>query len=461
MNMDYEARNTESRYAYDFTPRTITHDDLQKNPELLDTFQVVTGRLVGTREHKQSTFIDIQDPSGVVQVIKDDQTRVTGKIGAGDIVTAGGLIVYSQNKQLSLRAETIDLLAPAQNRLPKQTSTDAKIEKRYLDLLVNKDSRQLLVARSAATQAVRTLLYSKGIIEVETPIVNTFYNGGVAKPFPTQLHALDTEAFLRVTSELYLKKLVIAGLERVFEITKQFRNEGLGSLYNPEFTVCEVYCAYEDHDWIMDTVEELSDVAADAANQVLSTSEKPEATYDFSHWQRLTMQEAVFKYLHDSGQPVKNIDEFMKLADAAGIKNTYPFALQNIFKKHVEKSLLKPTFITHLPAELTPMAKRDKYDDSTVNKIMFYVNGIQIGDGCYEENDYNLQQQNFIEQAQRHSEQGFAQYPRDPDFLDAVAYGMPPTSGIAIGFDRLIMAVTGSKHIREVLTFRPKRLPKK
>lgn len=443
-------------YPHDFPERTVYSAEILDRFDELDGMScTVLGRVAGIRGHRKTTFLDVEDSKGKVQTISESTEDSPKPCRMGDIVAVEGAVGRSRRGEPSVLADQITILSKALVDVPKASPGQRK-DQRFLDLLVNKQARDTLVTRSKITRYIRELLNAQGLIEMETPIMNTFYNGGVARPFTTYHNALSRPAFLRVTSELYLKQLIVSGLEGVYEISKQFRNEGLGPIYSPEFTVCEVYKAYEKQDWILSTVEEMASVASEASADLEPLD--PNKKIDFSHpWERITMHDAVCRALGQRGMSVDSKDQIVDIGQEEGLPEDYSRSLLGLFKRYTESGLVRPTFITNLPEPLTPMAKRDPVDPSTVNKVMFYAGGMQLGDGCYEENNPVKQRQNFNSQYAQQVIDGFPQYPRDPDFLDALDHGMPPMSGIAIGFDRLIMSAVGAPHIRDVIAFRPRK----
>lgn len=450
-------------YPYSFPERTINASDVLTSAEEINgSEQTLTGRVLGVRNHSAISFLDVSDPTGTVQVIANQDTVHSMEdrvVKAGDIIAAHGIIGESKSGQASLLADTITTLSRTLHPIHKHLlSGQSRTEERFLDLATNVDARKLLIARSGITRATRDILTDDGLLEVETPIVNTFYNGGVAKPFLTHINGLKSDAFLRVTSELYLKQLVAGGIDGVYEITKQFRNESPGAIYNPEFTVCEAYYAYKDDEWVMDTVEKIAHKAGQVALDILKNEDDPQRV-DFSEgWRRISMHDAVAEILSADNIPALSEQDIINAAqNELGVIGDYDKSLQSLFKRKVEATLQKPTFITDLPRSLTPMAKGAEDNDAIVKKVMFYARGIQMGDGCYEENDPHLQLDNFTKQYQRQIESGFPQYPRDADFMSAIDHAIPPMGGIAIGYDRMIMMATGAQHIKDVIAFRPKR----
>ena len=458
---EYEPTN--DAYPYSFSRRTLHAQEIVDGfTDLEGTTQTVAGRILGTRTHSSTAFIDVSDPSGSLQIIADENTihsMSDRKLRNGDIIAAEGMVGYSQSGQPSLIAETITTLSRTLHPLHKHLLTgNAHPEQRFLELTTNATSRKILLARSGITSATRQILLDEGLLEVETPVMNTFYNGGVAKPFFSHINGLRSDAFLRVTSELYLKQLVAGGIDGVYEIAKQFRNESPGSIYNPEFTACEAYYAYKDDGWVMSTVEKIAHKAGEVALDIIGNGGE-ESRVDFSEsWKRISMHDAVATILLKDNIAATTEQHIINAAQVElGVFDNYDRSLLALFKRKVEATLQTPTFITDLPRSLTPMAKGAEGNDALVKKVMFYARGIQMGDGCYEENNPELQMDNFKRQYQRQVQDGFPQYPRDEDFMAAIEHAIPPMGGIAIGFDRMIMLATGAKHIKDVIAFRPKR----
>lgn len=454
-------------YPADFPERTHTSQEILDDSGTLDgSGVVIAGRIIESRVHKRAIFFDIGDEDGIIQTVVDAETTapdhfelIKTAFGRGDIITVQGIVGTTRRGTVAIQSREVTMLSKSLQPPPEQlTDPDARFEKRHVDMLVNANSRERLIARSKITQHIRQVLLGSGLIEVETPIANTYYNGGVAKPFVAHHNALGEQVYLRVTSELYLKRLIIGGLEGVFEIAKQFRNEGMSSVYSPEFTVLEMYKAYKDHRWMMDVVERIISGAAEGIHQSSELQWREHSIDLAPPWPRLNMREAVARSIRRDS--ALSDDELVEIGVREDMGSSPHVVLQNLFRRYTEPGLINPTFIVDFPVALSPLAKVDARAEGVAQKFMCYVGGTLISDGNYEENNPIRQRANLKAQKEEQHEAGLPEYPRDPEFIDALQYGMPPLAGAAIGIDRLTMLITNASHIREVMAFRPRRLAK-
>jgi lysyl-tRNA synthetase class 2 len=452
-------------YPTDFPQRTHSISEiLDASSELIDQEVTIAGRITDLRARRDTTFLDLIDSTGKIQsmVERDRVTPVTFDLARaaftrGDIAAITGIVTRTDKGSMAVNASDLTMLSKSLLPLPSQiVSAENRHAKRHLDLLANPESRETLIARSKITRLVRSVLEEREMIEVESPIVNNFYNGGIAKPFITHHNALNEQAFMRVTSELYLKRLIVSGIDGVFEIAKQFRNEGMSGIYSPEFTVLEAYKAYESHEWMMDLMQEIIQRAALDINGRLETKWQGSQIDLSGEWPRIKMRSAVGISLGLGNDPSDK--DLQTKAQELGINGSTDQILGALFKRVTEPTLIQPVFITDFPVTLSPLAKTDPEHPENVLKYMLYVGGTLVSDGNYEENDPLKQQRNLIEQERQQIENGVPQYPRDPDFMGALQQGMPPLAGAAIGIDRLTMLITGNDHIREVMAFRPRKL---
>lgn len=454
-------------YPTSFPARTHSIGEIAGNPDEHEgNLVTIAGRIIDLRARRDTTFLDLRDTSGEMQAmigrvnIEPVQFELARTAFArGDIAAISGIVTRTERGSTVVDTNELTMLSKSLLPLPSQLdSPENRHAKRHLDLLANTESREVLLARSRITREVRAVLEAKGLVEIETPIVNSYYNGGAAKPFTTHHNALNEPSFLRVTSELYLKRVITSGIEGVYEIAKQFRNEGMSGIYSPEFTVLEVYKAYEDHEWMMAMMQEIIQKSALAVNGTLETSWQGHQIDLSGEWPRITMRSAVGESL---GLGVYPSDEALyQKADELGIKGEYGYVLGALFRRVTEPTLVQPVFITDFPTSLSPLAKSDPNHGDHVMKYMLYVGGTLVSDGNYEENDPIKQSVNLQEQEEEQIRQGMPQYPRDPDFMESLEHGMPPVSGAAIGIDRLTMLITGNDHIRDVIAFRPRKLRK-
>jgi lysyl-tRNA synthetase class 2 len=416
----------------------------------------------------KASFATLQDTSGRIQLyITDDaagmETHEAFKHwDLGDIVGARGSLFKTRTGELSIRVTELRLLAKALRPLPEKfhglTDQEQKYRQRYVDLITSAESRRVFIARSQIVQTMREFFVSRGYLEVETPMMHPIPGGATARPFITHHNALDTDLYLRVAPELYLKRLVVGGLEKVFEINRNFRNEGISTRHNPEFTMLEFYEAYRDYRYLMDLTEELlREVAKKVAGR--TTIEYQDASIDLgAPFDRLTMAEAIAKYnaryaLAELAKP-----EYLKAALASLAVDILPTdrvgVLQlKLFEATTEEKLVQPTFIVAYPADVSPLARANDADPAVTDRFELFITGREIANGFSELNDPEDQAARFLEQAKA-KEAGDAEAMHyDADYIRALEHGMPPAAGEGIGIDRLVMLLTNSPSIRDVILF--------
>jgi lysyl-tRNA synthetase class 2 len=435
------------------------HGDLEDGAET-DAEYRVAGRLAARRGHGGQAFLDVVDRAGKIQiqakrdVLGEESFDRLTSLDLGDLVGIDGTAFKSRRGELSLRATGWTLLAksllPPPDKFHGLEDVETRYRRRELDLIANADARELFILRSQVIAGIRRWLDARGFLEVETPILQPLYGGALARPFTTHHNALDRELYLRIAPELYLKRLIVGGLERVYEIGKDFRNEGLSPKHNPEFTMLEWYEAYADYEDIAAELEELvSAVAAEVGY---------DGEIDFSTpWRRVTLRDAI---LEQTGVDVlANRDSATLVAAAAerGIEldgdEVWAQLVDELLSKHVEPKLKDPTFITDYPVELSPFAKAHRSEPGLVERFECFAGGMEFSNAFTELNDPDEQRERF-EQQVRHSAAGDDEaQPYDEDFVRALEQGMPPTGGIGIGIDRLVMLLSGRKTIREVVLF--------
>ncbi len=426
----------------------------------------VAGRIIGLRRMGRTSFAQIRDGSGEIQLYLNE--RALGKaiyrnaletLDVGDFVSAGGPLFRTRTNEPSVRVERLQVAAKALRPLPAKwhglQDPETRFRQRYLDILANDDVRQRFEARTAIVSALRRVLDDHGFLEVETPTLQPVYGGGAAVPFVTSYAALDRDYYLRIADELYLKRLLVAGYERVYEICKNFRNEGIDSSHSPEFTMLECYQAFADLDDMRQLTQRLAAAAAEAACGSTRVQFE-DRVLDFTPpWRRLTYRDAL---LNVAGLDLEKGLSPSALHDAAEsnevpIDTEWPLAklLDELMKTLVEPTLVQPTFLERYPAETSPLAKRCPDDPRFIERFEVFVNGMEMGNAYTELNDP-------IEQRTRMEEQSSARHgaeatPVDEDFLLALEHGMPPAGGLGIGVDRLVMALAGVTNIREVILF--------
>ncbi|MEO7904745.1 MAG: amino acid--tRNA ligase-related protein [Candidatus Saccharimonadales bacterium] len=429
--------------------------DKPDNKESIGT--TIHGRVVATRTHKTVRFFDLRSETGIIQVVDEagqgsTVDSPTTSIKRGDFIEVFGVKRETLSGNMSMFANSIILLQSADTPIPTVREFDQqKAPPRYLQLLMNDDAREAIITRAVSIQKIRSHLSAIGMLEIDTPIVNTHYNGGVSRPFTTKHHALRSEAYLRSSSELYLKQMIIAGLEGVFEIGKQFRNEGLSNIHNPEFTALEMYHAYKDNTEMQQNLQQLLRTVTDDTDGIVSWRG---GEIDLNVWRKAPIKTLTAETLSLDDDSTFYI---VKHARSRGLQGTDDQIVVALFEKFVKKQLIQPTFVTHLPASLSPMTKKDDSDPTVALSYKGYIGGMSLIDGSYEETDARTQIESFTEQSEIHRTMGMPAYPRHMEFVEALRYGMPPLAGASLSVDRLMMLITGQETIANVLPDRAKR----
>jgi lysyl-tRNA synthetase class 2 len=411
----------------------------------------VAGRMMLKRVMGKASFATLQDGSGRIQVYVTQDTPGYEDFkhwDLGDIVGVEGTLFKTMKGELTVNAKRIALLVKALRPLPEKfhglADHEQRYRQRYVDLIVNPDSRRVFEARSRAIHAIRDVLLKDGYVEVETPMMQPIPGGAAARPFKTHHNALDMELYLRIAPELYLKRLVVGGIERVFEINRNFRNEGISTRHNPEFTMLEWYCAYQDWRYMMDHTEKLARAAAAACGRDLG---KPFA--------RLTIPDAIRR--HGIEGDLRNRAFLAKKLDSMQVqheKHQGWGALQlMLFEAVAEKHLIEPTFVTDFPAEVSPLSRRRDGDPEVADRFELFIDAKEIANGFSELNDPEDQAARFLEQAKRKDAGDQEAMHYDADYIRALEYGMPPCAGGGLGIDRLVMLLTDSPSIRDVILF--------
>jgi lysyl-tRNA synthetase, class II len=465
-------------FANKFTPDRTCNDaragfDSGALPE--GTRVAVAGRITAHRDMGKSIFIDVRDQSGRVQVyaqkqtLGDDQFDIFKHLDLGDFVGATGTLFRTRTNEPSIKLEAFTILAKALRPPPAKwhglEDTEIRYRQRYLDLMGNPDVKDVMLKRSAIVHEIRSFFHERGYVEVETPAMQAIPGGAAAQPFKTFHNALGCEFYLRIALELYHKRLLVGGIDKLFEIGKNFRNEGLSRKHNPEFTMLEGYCAFGDYNSMMETVESLIKRVAQQVlgTQVIETKDaegKVTKTIDLgTPWRRAKYKDLVREVAGRDWFDVTPAErrrramEDLKLAGDIA-KGYEDFEVTGaVFEKLIEPTLIQPTFVTHLPKELVPLAKLTPDDPTTVEVFECCINGQEISPGYTEQNDPVTQRATLEHQA------GGEQQKLDEDFLVALEHGMPPAGGIGIGIDRLCMMLLGQESIRDVILF-PQLKPK-
>jgi len=437
----------------------------------------VAGRMMTRRIMGKAAFAHLQDMSGQIQVYvrRDDLPEGVYNDGFkhwdnGDILGATGQLFKTKTGELSIKVNSIRLLTKCLRPLPEKfhglSDQETRYRQRYLDLITNEDTRRTFRLRSAVVSHIRRFLEERGFLEVETPMMHAIPGGATARPFTTHHNALNMPLYLRVAPELYLKRLVVGGFERVFEINRNFRNEGLSTRHNPEFTMLEFYQAYADYRDLMDLTEELLRALA---QDLLGNTQVPYQgeVYDFGKpFARLTLVEAIVQYNPQlDAQALRQLDGARGIADSLGIKVKAGDGLgklqQEIFENCVESRLKDPTFITAYPTETSPLARSNDQDPSVTDRFELYIGGREIANGFSELNDADDQAARFRKQAEDKDAGDDEAMHYDAEYVLALEYGLPPTAGEGIGIDRLVMLLADQPAIRDVLLFphmRPRQL---
>jgi lysyl-tRNA synthetase class 2 len=420
--------------------------------ETLDEEHRVAGRVMARREMGRLTFLDLVDRSGRIQLIAEGRVN----LDLGDIVGATGKPGRSRRGEPSLMTSQVELLAKIRRPLPDTfhgvTDVETRYRQRYLDLLMNPESRELALTRATIVSAVRAYFDGEGFIEVETPILQPRYGGGFAEPFTTHSQELDAHLYLRIADELYLKRLIVGGLEKVYELSKDFRNESISYKHSPEFTQVEWYEAYADYRDTMERTEALVAVAADAVGTSTVTFRGREI--DLSPpWQRVKFVEA----LEAKGVWSRDEAELRTRLQEAGVDTerdlSWSQLVDHAYSHFVEPELVQPTIVYDWPIELSPFARTTVDDETLVERFEAVVAGMEFANAFSELNDAEEQAQRFAMQEAEREAGAEESEPGDPDFVEALSYGMPPTGGCGVGIDRLTMVLTGSDAIRDVILF--------
>ena len=429
----------------------------------------LAGRLVSKRVMGKASFAHLRDKAGDIQifakkdVLGEEAYAAFKKLDVGDIVGCEGEVFRTRMGELSVRAARITLLAKSLLPLPEKfhglTDREARYRQRYVDLIVNPEVKQTFIKRSAILRELRSYLDGKGFLEVETPILTPFEIGASARPFLTHHNTLDMDMVLRIETELYLKRLVVGGMDRVYEVGRIFRNEGMDPKHNPEFTTVELYQAYTDFNGMMDLFE---DLLSSAAQKILGTYQlewQGEQIDLTPGWPRLTMHEAVKQYTGIDFMAISSDEEAVAAAKSIGVElpetadPTWGNALYETFDQKVEEKLIQPTFITMHPVDVSPLAKRSPKDPRLTERFELFICRSEMGNAFSELNDPIDQKQRFQKQVELRAKGDSEAGMMDEDYINALEYGLPPTGGLGIGIDRCVMLLTNSDTIREVILF--------
>ena len=465
------ALQSEGRDPFQETKFTVSHhtQEIKDQFDALEGTEItIAGRLMSKRGMGKVSFCDLQDRTGRIQLYarKDEMDEADynrfKKYDIGDIVGVRGEVFRTQRGEMSVRGREITLLSKSLLPLPEKfhglTDKETRYRQRYVDLIVNPEVRRNFEVRSAFVKYLRSFLDSRGYMEVETPVLNTISGGATARPFITHHNTLDIDMYMRIATELPLKRLIVGGMERVYEVGRIFRNEGMDTKHNPEFTTVELYEAYADFNDMMDLFEAL---LSGAARDICGSYRLQWQGEDIDltpGWPRLSMAEAVKRYLGVDFMSITGDAEAVAAAKGAGVdmdgvEPTWGHALYECFDQKVEEKLIQPTFITMHPVDVSPLAKRSPKDPRVTERFELFICRSEMGNAFSELNDPIDQRQRFEKEVEDRMKGNDEAGMMDEDFLTALEYGMPPTGGLGIGIDRCVMLLTGSDSIRDVILF--------
>ena len=457
---------------FTITRYEVTHhsEEIKNNFEALEGQKVsVAGRLMSKRGMGKAVFADLQDGAGRIQLyvriddVGEETLNRFKKYDIGDIVGVEGEAFRTKRGEISVKAFKITLLSKSLLPLPEKfhglTDLETRYRQRYVDLIVNPEVRRTFEVRSKFIKHVRDFLDARGYMEVETPVLNTISGGATARPFITHHNTLDIDMYMRIATELHLKRLVVGGIERVYEVGRIFRNEGMDPKHNPEFTTVELYQAYADFNDMMDLFE---DLLSSAAQKILGTYQVQWLGQDIDltpGWPRLTMAEAVKQYVGIDFMAITSDEEAVAAAKAVGVElpetadKTWGNALYECFDQKVEEQLIQPTFITMHPVDVSPLAKRSPKDPRLTERFELFICHSEMGNAFSELNDPIDQKARFQKQVELRAKGDSEAGMMDEDYINALEYGLPPTGGLGIGIDRAVMMLTNNDTIREVIFF--------
>jgi lysyl-tRNA synthetase class 2 len=454
---------------YEITRWDVTH----RSTQILNSFDElegkevsIAGRMTSRRVMGKASFAHLLDGEGDIQIyvrrddVGEEPYMAFKQDDIGDILGVKGTVFRTQTGEISVHATEVKLLCKSLKVLPEKfhglVDTDLRYRQRYVDMIVNPEVRDTFRKRSRIIAAVREFLDSRGFIEVDTPVLHTLEIGASARPFRTHHNALDLDMFLRIETELYLKRLIVGGFEKVYEVGRIFRNEGMDATHNPEFTSVETYQAYVDYQEVMEMVEQLYEFVAMKALGTTDVTYQGQVIHLKAPWKRITMADAVKEACGEDYNAWQSDEEARAVCDRRNVHvekdATRGDCLAALFDEYVEAALVQPTFIIDYPVEISPLAKRKPENPSLTERFEFFITGHEMGNAFSELNDPIDQRKRFEDQVALRASQGI-HAEVDEDFVNALEYGMPPTGGLGFGLDRLIMLLTDSSTIRDVLLF--------
>ena len=459
----------EGKNPFEITKFNKTH----KTKEIIDNYEklegkdvTVAGRIMAKRIMGKASFCHIQDGEGKIQSyvsindLGEESYKQFKEYDIGDIIGITGFVFKTRTEEISIHAKEVTLLTKSLKPLPEKfhglKDTDLRYRQRYVDLIVNPEVRETFKKRSIIIKELRKILDEKGYLEVETPILNNLITGDAARPFETHHNTLDIDMYLRIAPELNLKRLVVGGFEKVYEVCRNFRNEGMDIKHNPEFTNVELYAAYQDYNDMMDITEEIITKLCMKVNGTLKINYQGTDLDLSTPWKRITMIDSIKEVTGIDFNEIKTDEEARKIAEEKGVeledgKNTRGHIINEFFETFVEETLIQPTFIMDYPVEISPLTKRKKDNPSLTERFEVFIGGREYGNAYSELNDPIDQYERLKKQAEARANGDEEAGMMDEDFVNALEIGLPPTGGLGIGLDRLIMLLTNSASIRDVL----------
>ncbi len=461
-------------YPNDIKPSSTTADilarfeeaDADKLAALTEKFSIA-GRLMAVRNFGKAAFVQVQDRKGRLQgyiaknILSEGDFALFKKLDVGDMVWVSGKLFRTKTQELTLEVESIRLAAKALHPLPEKwhglTDVETRYRQRHLDLIANPAVKEIFQRRSMIIRLIRQFMDGHDFLEVETPMMQPRAGGAAARPFKTHHNALDSDFFLRIAPELYLKRLVTGGLERVYEINRNFRNEGISTFHNPEFTMMEFYQSYATYEDLMSLTEELFGFIAQRIFNGLKFRYQGVEIDLAPRWRRLAVKDALLEIAGMAPEDLTDVGRAIDFARKSGcdVKETDPLGkiLMAIFDERVEKTLIQPTFVTHYPVAVSPLSRRSNTDPEVVDRFELYIAGREIANAFSELNDPADQRGRFMDQIRQREAGDDEAHEMDEDYVRALEYAMPPTAGEGIGIDRLVMLLTDSASIRDVILF--------
>ncbi len=442
--------------------------------EIIDNFAAmegktvrIAGRIMSKRRHGKAGFGNVQDLSGQVQLyfrkddIGEEKYELFKKLDMGDILGIEGEVFRTQKGEISVHVRDLTYLAKALNPLPEKwhglKDVELRYRQRYVDLIVNPEVKEVFVKRSRIIKEIRNYLDNREFLEVETPMMQPIAGGAAARPFVTHHNALDMDLYLRIAPELYLKRLIVGGLEKVYEINRNFRNEGISTKHNPEFTMLEIYQAYADYDVMMQLTEDLISSVMLKVNSSMAVNYEGHTINFMPPWKRMTMLEAIQEYTGLDFNEIKTDTAAVAAARQLGLEidgtSSRGEIINEVFEEYVEDKLIQPTFIYGHPVEISPLAKRNTDHPELTDRFEVFIMQREIANAFSELNDPIDQKGRFLKQVEKRAGGDAEAHMMDEDYINALEYGMPPAGGLGIGIDRLVMIMTGMPSIRDVIMF--------